>query len=209
MNMPSSGGIYAITDCENHPVEELLEKSEKILRVGISLFQYRNKSNEQHRKKELALALKSLCQNYKTPFIVNDDLTLAKEISADGIHLGRNDPDIKAAREELGAKIIGISCYNDIDRAINAEAEGADYIAFGSFFSSRTKPDATQANIETLSKAKSSLQIPVVAIGGITPENGKELVNAKADFLAIISGLFSAADTSNTTRKYVNLFKKL
>ena len=205
--MPACGGIYAITDCDKLSSDELLEKTEKILATDISLFQYRNKAAQQNAKKETALKLQSLCKKYKTPFIVNDDLILAKEIAADGIHLGRDDVGIKQARTELGDKIIGVSCYDDLNRAIIAERTGADYVAFGSFFPSQTKPDAKQADIKTLVKAKSVIKIPIVAIGGITPENGKSLVDTGADFLAIVSGLFLATDTIETSKRYKNLFK--
>ena len=207
MNMPHSGGIYAISDCENITIENLLEKTELILNVGVSLFQFRNKHGDQYKKKELAQKLQSLCHKYNTPFIINDDLKLAKEISADGVHLGRHDDDIKTARKVLGAKIIGISCYNDLNRAIVSEQCGADYVAFGSFFPSITKPDASKATIDLLLKSKSRLNIPVVAIGGITPENGKELIKADVDFLAVISGLYSVTDTVSATLAYKNLFK--
>jgi thiamine-phosphate pyrophosphorylase len=206
--MLATTGIYAITDCENLTAQELIEKSEHILKIGVSLFQYRNKETNQNKKKELAQALQSLCHQYKTPFIVNDDINLAKEISADGVHLGKNDADINIAKQTLGSKIIGISCYNDIDRAMAAEKAGADYIAFGAFFPSLTKPNAKKASIELLQEAKSILSIPIVAIGGITPENGKQLVDAKVDYLAIISGLYSAPDTINATQSYKDLFKQ-
>ncbi len=204
--MRTTSGIYAVTDCANLIDNELINKSKDILKVGVSLFQYRNKNSNQQQKKELAQKLQSLCYQYKTPFIVNDDVALAKEISADGVHLGQNDEEINKAREMLGSKIIGISCYNDLDRAITAEKAGADYVAFGSFFPSITKPDAKKADIELLREAKSILTIPVVAIGGITPENAKALIDAKVDFLAIISGLYSATDTINATNSYKNLF---
>ncbi len=204
--MPTSSGLYAITDCENLTGDELIKKSDDILNVGVSIFQYRNKDTNQQKKKELAQKLQSLCQQYNTPFIINDDVALAKEISADGVHLGQDDKDINVAREVLGPKIIGVSCYNDIKRATVAEENGADYVAFGSFFPSITKPDAIKANVELLKKAKSSLTIPVVAIGGITPENGKQLINANVDFLAIISGLYSAPDTISMTKNYNHLF---
>jgi thiamine-phosphate pyrophosphorylase len=203
---PVSKGIYAITDCENLTSDELIKKSADILNVGVPLFQYRNKETNKQKKKELAQKLQSLCNEYKTPFIVNDDVALAKDISADGVHLGKNDTDINTAREILGTKIIGISCYNDLNRAMVAAKYGADYVAFGSFFPSVTKPDAKEASIELLKEAKSSLTIPIVAIGGITPENGKQLINANVNFLAIISGLYSTADTINATKTYKNLF---
>ena len=204
--MPVSGGLYAISDCENLSTNELLDKTEKILNVGVSLFQYRNKEIDQNKKRELALELQSLCKMHNTPFIVNDDLELAQNISADGVHLGKDDADINIARKHLGNKIIGISCYNDIERAIFAEKYGADYIAFGSFYPSSTKPDAKVATIELLKKSKSRLTIPVVAIGGITPENGKELIAASVDYLAIISGLYASPDIVCATKAYKNLF---
>lgn len=205
--MPASGGSYAITDCENLTIDDLINKSEAILNVGVSLFQYRNKETNPKKKKELAEKLHLLCQQYNTPFIVNDDVALAKDIKADGVHLGQDDEGIDSARKILGAKIIGISCYNDIELAIVAERSGTDYVAFGSFFPSVTKPDAKKASIELLKKAKTSLTIPIVAIGGITPENGKQLINANVDYLAIISGLYSATDTVSATKAYKHLFK--
>ena len=205
--MLSNRGIYAITDCANTTAQELLEKSEAILKTGISLFQYRNKTSNQQKKKELAQELQSLCHQYNTPFIVNDDVLLAKDISADGIHLGKDDDDISLAREVIGSRIIGISCYNNINRAIAAEKAGANYIAFGAFFPSVTKPDAKKADIALVKLAKSQLTIPVVAIGGITPENGKQLIEANIDYLAVISGLYSASDTISATQSYNDLFK--
>lgn len=205
--MLSKKGIYAITDCANTTEQELLEKSENILKTGIALFQYRNKEFDQHKKKRLAQALQSLCHQYNVPFIVNDDISLAKAIAADGVHLGKDDGDMHLAREILGTKIIGVSCYNDINRAITAEQEDADYIAFGAFFSSITKPDAKKTEIALVKQAKSQLSIPVVAIGGITPENAKPLIDANIDYLAVISGLYSASDTIKATQNYNNLFK--
>jgi len=204
----NSGGIYVITDCENLTSDELIKRSDLILSVGVSLFQYRNKETNKQKKKELAQKLQLLCQQYNTPFIINDDVALAKNIEADGIHLGKDDESVKYARETLGSIIIGLSCYNDLERAMLAEEAGADYVAFGSFFPSTTKPHAKKASIELLKKAKSSLAIPVVAIGGITPENGKQLINTNIDYLAIISGLYSATDTINAINSYKNLFKK-
>lgn len=208
MLIPNTVGLYAITDCLTISEEELLKKSKLILNAGIALFQYRNKTEDKAQKKELALKLQSLCQRYKTPFIVNDDIELAISIAADGIHLGKHDVDISIARKSLGKKIIGVSCYNDLESAIVAEQLGADYVAFGAFFPSVTKPGAVKADIELIIQSKNKLNIPVVAIGGITPENGKELINAKIDYLAVISGLYSNNDTVNATQRYKNLFIK-
>ena len=206
MDMPKSGGIYLISDSKNLAIDDLLDKTEKILDVGISLFQFRDKNSKYEIKKLTALKLQTLCKKYNTLFIVNDDVVLAKEISADGVHLGGDDMDINMARKILGDKIIGVSCYNNLEDAITAEIMGADYITLGSFFNSPTKPEARKIAIDLLPIAKSKLNIPVVAIGGITPENGKQLVDNKADFLAIISGIYASTDIINSVKAYKNLF---
>jgi thiamine-phosphate pyrophosphorylase len=206
MDMPKSGGIYLISDSKNLAIDDLLDKTEKILDVGISLFQFRDKNSKYEIKKSTALKLQTLCKKYNTLFIINDDVVLAKEISADGVHLGRDDMDIDMARKILGDKIIGFSCYNNLEDAITAEIMGADYIALGSFFNSPTKPEARKITIDLLPIAKSKLNIPVVAIGGITPENGKQLVDNKVDFLAIISGIYASTDIINSVKAYKNLF---
>ena len=206
MDMPKSSGIYLISDYKNLAIDDLLDKTEKILDVGISLFQFRDKNSKYEIKKSTALKLQTLCKKYNTLFIINDDVVLAKEISADGVHLGRDDMDIDMARKILGDKIIGVSCYNNLEDAITAEIMGADYIALGSFFNSPTKPEARKIAIDLLPIAKSKLNIPVVAIGGITPENGKQLVDNKADFLAIISGIYASTDIINSVKAYKNLF---
>ena len=206
MDMPKSSGIYLISDYKNLAIDDLLDKTEKILDVGISLFQFRDKNSKYEIKKSTALKLQTLCKKYNTLFIVNDDVVLAKEISADGVHLGRDDMDIDMARKILGDKIIGVSCYNNLEDAITAEIMGADYITLGSFFNSPTKPEARKIAIDLLPIAKSKLNIPVVAIGGITPENGKQLVDNKADFLAIISGIYASTDIINSVKAYKNLF---
>ena len=204
--MPKSGGIYLISDSKNLAIDDLLDKTEKILDVGISLFQFRDKNSKYEIKKSSALKLQTLCKKYNTLFIINDDVVLAKEISADGVHLGRDDMDIDMARKILGDKIIGFSCYNNLEDAITAEIMGADYIALGSFFNQPTKPEARKIAIDLLPIAKSKLNIPVVAIGGITPENGKQLVDNKVDFLAIISGIYASTDIINSVKAYKNLF---
>ena len=206
--MPTHG-LYAITDCENNSHLEILEKTEKILGTGAVLLQYRNKSSDFENKKKLAYELKSICNNYNALFIINDDIELAKQVNADGIHLGETDESITKARESLGNVIIGMSCYNNIKNAIKAENEGADYVAFGSFFHSHTKPETKKANIDILSEAKSRVKLPVVAVGGITPENGKMLIEAGADFLAVISGLYNPDNTCDVTKAYLVLFNTL
>ena len=140
--------------------------------------------------------------------LVNDDVALARELDADGVHLGRDDESIAQARAALGPrKIIGASCYNDLRRAQEAQAQGADYIAFGSFHASPTKPEAVSASPTLLTRARRQTDLPLVAIGGITPDNGALLISAGADALAVISGIFAQADAESAARRYARLFE--
>jgi thiamine-phosphate pyrophosphorylase len=199
-------GIYALTDFSSLTDEQVLSKSEQILKVGVSLFQYRDKSRPAEEKLNAASALQSLCKEFNTPFIVNDDVELARTIKADGVHLGKQDVAIQTARDYLGPVIIGRSCYNSLDNARQAQAEGADYLAFGAFYPSSTKPEALRAAPTLLSAAKSELTLPLVAIGGITPKNGKVLLEAGADLLAIIGSLYGVADTASAINEFSQLF---
>ncbi len=200
-------GLYAITDTTNYSSQIMLAKTDEILRAGAMILQYRNKQADENTRITEATQLYDLCQQYSVPLIINDDISLAISIGADGIHLGKSDSSIADARERLGNNtIIGCSCYNDLDRANNAVNEGADYIAFGAFFPSPTKPDAVHATPELIMKTKQEHDITVVAIGGITSENGQSLIDAGADMLAVISGLYASTSPFNTATKYVNLF---
>lgn len=199
-------GLYAITDCEHHSPSKVIETSEKILAAGISLLQYRHKGSDHNEVIKLGKQLVSLCHQYNTPFIMNDNPDIAETLGADGIHLGKEDGRLADVRAKYPEMLIGISCYNDLQRAIKAEKEGADYIAFGAFYPTAIKPNAVTASPETMLEAKSKLKIPVVAIGGITPENGKTLIEHGADFLAVISGLYSDPDPANKTKIYNSLF---
>ena len=201
-------GLYAITDQTLGKGDKLYTQVETAIMGGARIIQYRDKSCNQAQRLEEATQLLTLCRAHDIPLIINDDLTLAHEIGADGIHLGRDDIPLQQARNELGASaIIGISCYNNLQHARDAEAAGADYVAFGRFFSSATKPDAVKANIDLLQQAKKTLGIPVVAIGGITPENGAQLVQAGADMLAVIQGLFAQQNIQLACRQFAKLFK--
>lgn len=206
MKLPNQG-VYAITQTENRSQPLILEQTEAALRGGAAVLQYRNKSPLQDTR--LAKALSSLCQHYHIPFIVNDDIELAAALEADGVHLGQDDGDIQQARQRLGSDaIIGISCYNDLDKALAMERSGANYVAFGRFFPSSSKPLARPAQIQTLRQAKQQIAIPVVAIGGILPENGQQLLDAGADFLAIIGGIFNHDSPEQATRDYQKLFHR-
>lgn len=154
----------------------------------------------------LAAELLQLCHAYNVPMIINDNVELAEKIGADGVHLGIDDGDVLHARQRLGEKaIIGVSCYNSLERAIEAQNNGATYVAFGRFFSSTSKPLAAPAQIGTLTAAKKALTVPIVAIGGILPENGASLLNAGADLLAVIGGL-ATQNPQLATQNYCTLF---
>ena len=182
-------GLYAITQCENKTTGTILAEVAAAIRGGAAVIQYRDKNN--NGRAALAGELIRVCHRQNIPLIINDDIELALQVQADGVHLGKDDDNLEMAREALGSSaIIGVSCYNDLDRAVHAQDVGADYVAFGRFFPSSSKPLATPAEMDTLRKAKETIRIPIVAIGGILPENGGQLLAAGADSLAVIGGIF-------------------
>jgi thiamine-phosphate pyrophosphorylase len=207
--MPSSKltGLYAITDSSMATGTDLAQQVEQALKGGVSIVQYRDKTPDRERRREEARELLELCRRHSACFIINDDVELAAEIGADGVHLGQDDQGISSARTRLGpAAIIGVSCYNRLELAITAQGAGVDYVAFGRFFPSMTKPQAVQADIGLLTEAKQALQIPVVAIGGITPENSAALIEAGADMLAVIQGLFGQQDVRAAAEQFNQQF---
>lgn len=200
-------GLYAIADTGLLPHKGLGNAIALALLGGATLVQYRDKSPERGRRYREASALQQICRQHNVPLIINDDLQLAAEIGADGVHLGRDDPSLTSARRLLGADaIIGVSCYNELERALSAEQAGADYVAFGRFFPSETKPEAIQASLDFLREARQKLTLPIVAIGGITPENAPEVIDAGANAVAIIGGLFKSQDIRATAATYQQLF---
>ena len=214
-------GLYAITDATQTDTQQLLADVEQALLGGARIIQYRDKSREKSREKSLdksqnpqrrletANALRELTHAHAALLIINDDPQLAKAVQADGVHLGQDDADIEAARELLGENaIIGVSCYNRFELAQQASAQGADYIAFGRFFASRTKPQAALAGIELLRQAQQELAISIVAIGGITADNGGELINAGADMLAVIDDIFGQTDIKAAAQRYRSIFAR-
>jgi thiamine-phosphate pyrophosphorylase len=182
-------GLYAITpDTDNS--EQLIEQVSAALDGGARILQYRNKGSDAVRRLWQANILKSLAQSRGALFIVNDDVALAEAIRADGVHLGRDDDAIAAARARLGdGAIIGASCYNSLALARSAVAAGASYVAFGAVFASGTKPGAVHAPLSLFADA-ASLGVPRVAIGGISPDNAGQVVAAGADAIAVIGSLF-------------------
>ena len=203
-------GLYAITHCRILNTEQLLSKTEQILQGGVAMLQYRHKDADAELQFIQASMLRKLCAQYGIPFIINDDPELARLLHADGVHLGREDMDCRQARELLGPdSIIGVSCYNESARVKTAVTDGASYIALGAFYPTQTKSDAIRAEPGLIGRIKQILTLPVVAIGGITPENGQFLVEAGADFLAVSSGLYEPADTCQAVQNYMTLFKQL
>jgi thiamine-phosphate pyrophosphorylase len=204
MSLPLKG-LYAITDGKEGDL--LLAQAQIALSNGVRILQYRDKSQDHLRRLTEAKALAHLCRAHDALFIVNDDVQLAAAVAANGVHLGRDDPDLAQARQNLGpSAIIGVSCYNQLDRAQVAVEQGADYLAFGRFFPSRTKPEAVLADPGLLHQAKRKWRLPLVAIGGITPENGGLLTQAGADMLAVIQGVFGQADIAEACRRFQRLF---
>lgn len=197
-------GLYLITPDERDG-ERLVARALPLLPFA-SCLQLRNKVLDAASLREVGARLRRACRQAGVPFIVNDDPRLANELDADGVHLGEHDGAIGEARALLGAgAIIGASCYDDLQLARAAAAAGADYIAFGAFFPSPTKPSARRARIELL-RDSAGLGLPRVAIGGIAPDNAQPLVEAGADLLAVISGVFDAPDPAAAARAYLSLF---
>lgn len=197
-------GLYAITESDS---ENLLEKARLAFEGGVKILQYRNKSADEKTKLKEAAELALLCREYAACFIINDDIELAKAVGADGVHLGREDGNIEDAKKLLGNEaVIGVTCYQDINNALEAERLGATYVAFGSFFASPSKPDAPRADLSLIRKAKHQLSLPVCCIGGITLENMDPLLEEGADMLAVISSLFAADDIKATAQQFSSRF---
>lgn len=199
-------GLYAITpDCAD--TAELLRRTQLVLAGGARVLQYRNKTANKALFLAQAQCLRELTRQFSVPLIINDDVQLAAQVGADGVHLGAEDATPNAARAVLGQQIIiGVSCYNSPSLARKAVMEDADYVAFGAFFTSTVKPDAVAANIELLHQMHTELEVPLVAIGGITTQNGADLIKAGADALAVISALFDAADIQLAAQSFSKLF---
>jgi thiamine-phosphate pyrophosphorylase len=200
-------GLYAVTP-DVSDTATLLHMTRQALEGGAQLVQYRNKPADAQLRREQAALLADLCREAAAPFIINDHPDLAAELDADGVHLGKQDVSIAEARQQLGeGKIIGVSCYNELEQALEAEEQGADYIAFGAFFVSGTKPGAVAANLDLLQRAKRTLHIPIVAIGGINLTNAVELVRHGADALAVVNGVFAAQNVRYAAEQISRLFQ--
>lgn len=185
--------IYAISDDILMPENLALDYTREILECGVKFFQFRSKKAVKNEK--LASEILNLCEKFGAKFIVNDDVKFAKKIGAKAVHLGKDDEGIKEAFEILGKDAyVGVSCYNDINLAINAAKNGASYVAFGSVFTSPTKPNAPKCDLEVAREAKQILNLPVCVIGGINETNIGSLSHAKPDLIAVISAIYKDGD---------------
>lgn len=201
-------GLYAITP-DLAETDDLLLRVRAALTGGARVLQYRNKTASPALRSIQARALQQLCVEFSVPLIINDHLDLALAVDAAGLHLGGDDGDIAAARAQLGpGKLLGASCYDRIELAQKAVAAGADHIAFGSFFASGVKPDAVRPPLDLIRRAKNEFRLPVVAIGGITPQNAPQLIDAGVDAVAVISAIFTAPDVAAAAREFLTLFNQ-
>lgn len=207
---PPLAGLYAITPDWNDN-RRLLSVTEAILDAGCRVLQYRNKQTSDCHRQEQAVALRGLTGKYDARLIINDDVELALFCDADGVHLGKEDGQLAAARVRLDAsghgKILGVSCYQSLPLALTAAHSGADYLAFGSFFASPTKPQAKRADPALIVAARTETGLPICAIGGITLDNAGGLIDAGADLLAVISALYDAPDPYQAALNFTRLFK--
>jgi len=196
-------GLYVITDKNLIPRDRFAAIVEKAIRGGTSVVQLREKDTPEDEVVELGKALLGLTRKYGVPLIINDSIELAREIGADGVHLGEDDPMVAHARDVLGKdKIIGVSCYGKIERGINAEREGADYVAFGTPFFTPTKPERSPTSFDVLREAVSKIRrIPIFAIGGITPGNAESVLETGIDGIAVITAVFAAEDPEKAARE--------
>lgn len=202
------GGLYAITPDEPDR-QRLLTGVEAVLAGGCRWLQYRDKLSAPAERRIRAAALADLCRRHGAALIVNDDVELARAVAADGVHLGRDDGSLAAARAVLGPdKIIGASCYADLEIARRAIANGVDYVAFGAVYPSSTKPAASRAPIELFARCRTEIDVPVCAIGGITLANAAPIIAAGASLIAVISDLFAAPDIAARSAAYQYLFEE-
>ncbi len=203
---PAPRGVYLITPDEPDTAR-LLARTAPLLAAGATWLQYRNKTASDALRLEQATALQALCAEHGVPLIVNDDPVLARAVGVAGVHLGGTDGDIASARALLGADaIIGASCYDQLANAEAAAAAGASYVAFGAFFPTTTKITTSRAHIDLL-RQSAALGVPRVAIGGLTPDNVGPLIEAGADLVAVVSGIYAAADPVATQRAYLAQFR--
>lgn len=200
-------GIYAITDEILTPENSIVQQVEQVLQGGAKIIQLRNKSATDKELEQSATLLQKLCRKHNATFFINDRVDLAKKINADGVHIGFSDMGVLKTRKFLGpSTLIGVSCYGDIQRAKKAVKDGADYVAFGAFYPSKTKPKADVVNFEVITEAKKELSVPVCVIGGINEKNISEVAKYQPDMYALVSDIFEA---ESSKEKVMRLTQKI
>ena len=199
-------GLYAITP-DMADLNTLIQKTQSAIEGGAFMVQYRSKIHDRDVKMQQCAAILRLCREYDVPCIVNDDVEMCHILEADGVHLGENDDNIAEVRRILGEDaIIGSSCYDQLDRAKQAQKEGASYVAFGAMFPTPTKPNAPRATLELLREAKREIHIPIVAIGGITVNNAHDVIEAGVDAIAVITSLYESNSIKETAETFLKMF---
>ena len=188
-------------------LNSLLQKTQLAIEGGAFMVQYRSKIQDRDVKMQQCAAILRLCREYKIPCIVNDDVDMCRVLEADGVHLGENDHNIAEVRSILGEyAIIGSSCYDQLNRANEAQKEGASYVAFGAMYPTSTKPNAPRASLALLREAKSEIQIPIVAIGGITMNNAHDVIETGIDAIAVINSLYESNSIKETAETFSHMF---
>ena len=200
-------GLYAITP-DSADLNTLIQKTKSAIEGGAFMVQYRSKIQDRDVKMQQCAAILRLCREYEIPCIVNDDVDMCRILEADGVHLGEKDDNIAEVRHILGEDaIIGSSCYDQLDRAKSAQKEGASYVAFGAMFPTSTKPNAPRATLALLKEAKREIQIPIVAIGGITVNNAHDVIKTGIDAIAVITSLYEAKSIKETAETLSKMFQ--
>ena len=200
-------GLYAITP-DSADLNTLIQKTKSAIEGGAFMVQYRSKIQDRDVKMQQCDAILRLCREYEIPCIVNDDVDMCRILEADGVHLGEKDDNIAEVRHILGEDaIIGSSCYDQLDRAKSAQKEGASYVAFGAMFPTSTKPNAPRATLALLKEAKREIQIPIVAIGGITVNNAHDVIKTGIDAIAVINSLYEAKSIKETAETFAKMFQ--
>lgn len=200
-------GLYVITDENLTPYDKMLYMVKQALEGGAVMVQLRDKNSTDEFLLDYGLKLRELCRKYKAYFIVNDRVDLALKLDADGVHVGEEDENIEKVMEKMKGKIVGVSCYGSIERAKQMQEIGVSYVAFGSFYPSRTKPKSKTIPKDIVSQAKKELAIPICVIGGINVERAKELINLGADLVAVINDIWTSEDIKKRCLEYKKLFE--
>lgn len=193
-------GLYAITDELLTPPKTIVTQVEEALKGRIDILQYRNKTDSDEEVETICRDLLSLCRAYNVPFVIDDRPFLAQKIGADGLHIGKDDMPLAEAKAIFNKGFIGVSCYGSVTKALEVQTDGGDYVAFGSFYPSPTKPHSGIVSMSVLERAKEALSIPICAIGGINVTNIHDIAVYKPDMISVISAVFDGNITRNITQ---------